>query len=79
MDLVKNQIESLASGTSSSHNRIKTEQLLDLLVPAPDKCYSNLMEDIKKVKDSLNKIYESKTNIISLDKKLNNLFNKNQQ
>ena len=31
----QSQIQSLTSGTSSSHNRIKTEQLLDILLPFP--------------------------------------------
>lgn len=34
-DLVKKQILNLTSGTSSSHNRIKTEQLQEILIPLP--------------------------------------------
>ena len=34
---VREQIESLTSGTSSSHNRIKTEQLRKILIPFPKK------------------------------------------
>lgn len=34
---VKQQVENLTSGTSSSHNRIKTEQLSEILVPIPKK------------------------------------------
>ena len=35
LDLVKKQIEALTSGTSSSHNRIKSEQLMDIKIPFP--------------------------------------------
>jgi hypothetical protein len=31
----QSQVQSLTSGTSSSHNRIKTEQLLEVLLPVP--------------------------------------------
>lgn len=34
-DIVQAQIRNLTSGTSSSHNRIKTEQLEEILVPVP--------------------------------------------
>ena len=32
---VMSQIENLTSGTSSSHSRIKREQLADILIPIP--------------------------------------------
>lgn len=35
LDFVQIQIESLTSGTSSSHNRIKTEQLKEIFIPYP--------------------------------------------
>lgn len=35
LDVVSNQIQYLVSGTSSSHNRIKSEQLQNVLIPWP--------------------------------------------
>lgn len=37
MEIVQNQIESLTAGTSSSHNRIKSDQLRSILIPIPKK------------------------------------------
>ncbi len=53
----QSQIQSLTSGTSSSHNRIKTEQLLNILLPVPrnkDRTkYHDFIEDFKKAHRSL--------------------------
>ena len=51
-DSVQKQIRNLTSGTSSSHNRIKTEQLQEVLVPVPatengELLYSKLEAKIK--------------------------------
>jgi len=50
----QSQIQSLTSGTSSSHNRIKTAQLLDILLPVPNAKgkskleYERFIENFKK-------------------------------
>jgi type I restriction-modification system DNA methylase subunit len=55
----QSQIQSLTSGTSSSHNRIKTEQLLDILLPIPKERkrekseYRRLVEDFSRAHASL--------------------------
>lgn len=62
---VMRQIENLTAGTSSSHSRIKTEQLADILIPIPDS------EDAKKecnrieeaLEDSINSIYHAEASI----------------
>lgn len=78
LDFVKKQIESLTSGTSSSHNRIKTEQLLDLLIPNPEIYLSNkdLSKNICELEKAINQIYCSKNIINNFDFKLSELINK---
>lgn len=47
-DIVKNQIQSLTAGTSSSHNRIKSEQLKDIMIPLPKK-HSDLYKELNQI------------------------------
>ena len=55
----QSQINSLTSGTSSSHNRIKTEQLLNILLPfpkgrnRPNSSYSQLIKNYQTAHTSL--------------------------
>lgn len=53
----QSQIQSLTSGTSSSHNRIKTEQLLNILLPIPNRKnkvpYCNFIKEFKEAHLSL--------------------------
>ncbi|MCI8550824.1 MAG: N-6 DNA methylase [Lachnospiraceae bacterium] len=62
-DHVKIQIQSMTSGTSSSHSRIKREQLSEILIPVPVK--KRQIEKLAKMgetlKSAINKIYESET------------------
>ncbi|MBM7094793.1 N-6 DNA methylase [Bacillus sp. H-16] len=52
MDIVKKQIINLTSGTSSSHNRIKAEQLGSILLPFP-KPTGEMFEQFKKLGDTI--------------------------
>ena len=58
---VQKQIESLTSGTSSSHSRIKTEQLLNILIPNPKLFKNNkiISTKIKASNNLLDTIYSS--------------------
>jgi predicted RNA methylase len=59
MSYAQSQIQSLTSGTSSSHNRIKTEQLMDVLLPVPNTkkkrtlVYKHLVDNFAKAHTSL--------------------------
>ena len=70
---VRQQIENLTSGTSSSHNRIKTEQLNEILIPLPragseiEKKY-NIIAD--KIEESINLKYKAQNNLLSEIKEL---------
>ena len=71
---VQKQIENLTSGTSSSHSRIKREQLADILVPIPK------TEKGKKLYEKINKAVEQSMKDIYLaeeviSKQLNELDN----
>ena len=62
---VQSQIANLTSGTSSSHNRIKREQLSNILIPIPQtkgelNKYKNLNNILKKAIDN---IYKSELDI----------------
>jgi len=48
---VQNQIQSLTSGTSSSHNRIKTKDLSEVLIPLPVKNSELYNELLKKANE----------------------------
>jgi len=58
---ISQQIENLTSGTSSSHNRIKTEQLHDILIPIPkDDCKLNEINTIaNRIEAAIKKKYEA--------------------
>ena len=60
------QIESMTSGTSSSHSRIKREQLGEILLPVPvaDDKKKICRELGKKIERAINEIYQGE-NIIS--------------
>jgi len=76
-DYAQNQIRSLTSGTSSSHNRIKTKELLSIKLPIPKResklreKYDSSIEEFKKSYIQLNK-----SNIMLYDnwKCINSLF-----
>lgn len=63
---VKNQIDNLTSGTSSSHSRIKREQLAEIMIPTPKS--KRKKEEYKKInniiKDSIAMIYTAENNIM---------------
>jgi type I restriction-modification system DNA methylase subunit len=78
LSLVRHQIESLTSGTSSSHNRIKTDQLMNVLIPVPKddtEAYDRLSEVANKVKESINQKYSAENNMITQESILEGLFN----
>ena len=76
---VQKQIESLTSGTSSSHSRIKTEQLMNIIIPNPEfiKSNSNILSKIKSSNIALDDIYSSKSVLNEFDSLLENSINKN--
>lgn len=55
---VAKQIENLTSGTSSSHSRIKREQLADILIPYPTTIEAK--EQISSINDQIKSAFESK-------------------
>lgn len=63
---VKNQIENLTSGTSSSHSRIKQEQLAEIMIPVPKS--KKKKEEYKRantqIKRSIEMIYEAENSIM---------------
>ena len=62
---VMNQIENLTSGTSSSHSRIKREQLADILIPIPlrENAKKAIAEVDKKLEAAIFQIYSSEDQI----------------
>lgn len=62
---VRNQIENLTSGTSSSHSRIKQEQLANIMIPIPKS--KNKKEEYHKanviIKDAIEQIYAAQNNV----------------
>lgn len=72
---VKQQIENLTSGTSSSHNRIKTEQLSQILIALPkhgtdeEKKY-NIIAD--KIEESIKLKYNAQESLLEEIKNLEN-------
>lgn len=62
---VKNQIENLTSGTSSSHSRIKQEQLAEIMIPVPKS--KKKKEEYKlaneRIKSSIEMIYKAENTI----------------
>ncbi len=72
--MVMSQIESLTAGTSSSHSRIKREQLADILIPIPNNEITK--ESMSRIgvilNDSVDQIYKAEdainTNMLLLNK-----------
>lgn len=62
---VMNQIENLTSGTSSSHSRIKREQLADILIPIPVSATAKQLvaETDREIGKAINLIYSAEDNI----------------
>lgn len=62
---VMNQIESLSAGTSSSHSRIKREQLADILIPIPISAdaKSKIVDIDERIKRAIDSIYAAEGNI----------------
>lgn len=62
---VKKQIENLTSGTSSSHSRIKQEQLAEIMIPVPKS--KRKIEEYKRanerIKEAIEMIYVAESNI----------------
>lgn len=59
---VDDQIQALTAGTSSSHNRIKAEQLANILIPYPrpnTEIYEKLMILASKTQEAINTKYDS--------------------
>lgn len=56
-EMVKNQIVNLTSGTSSSHNRIKTEQLMEIELPirTDAEFYKNSAKELKEATEAIYK------------------------
>ena len=63
---VKKQIENLTSGTSSSHSRIKQEQLADILIPIPrsEQRKKEFAEINSIIEASISRIYDAE-NVIT--------------
>lgn len=72
---VMSQIENLTSGTSSSHSRIKREQLADILIPIPvsDAAKEMIAEINRKLESSIIQIYTAESQISTSMSFLNNL------
>lgn len=68
---VKKQIENLTSGTSSSHSRIKQEQLADILIPVPknEKMKMEFSRINTIINESISKIYDAE-NLITQQMKI---------
>lgn len=73
---VKVQIESMTSGTSSSHSRIKREQLEEILIPVPTipETIQKFEKINEKLKESIKKIYESDESISDCMNGLNSVY-----
>lgn len=60
-DIAQDQIRALTSGTSSSHNRIKTRELMSIKLPIPRKDssgrreYDSIIQTFRSANESLNK------------------------
>ena len=63
---VRNQIENLTSGTSSSHSRIKQEQLAEIMIPIPRS--KKKKEEYRKanaiIKEAVEQIYSAENSIL---------------
>lgn len=72
---VSKQIENLTSGTSSSHSRIKREQLADILIPVPktDSAIAKMQELDALLAKNIEAIYEAELGIRDCVNVLNSL------
>lgn len=72
---VMNQIENLTSGTSSSHSRIKREQLADILIPIPvSETAKQLVAEIdKELEAAIKLLYSAKDRITDRFSVLNDI------
>lgn len=72
---VMNQIENLTAGTSSSHSRIKREQLADILIPIPidTDAKSQILKINANLEKAINQVYSAEGNIISCFSLLNHI------
>ena len=70
-----NQIENLTSGTSSSHSRIKREQLADILIPIPvSEAAKQLVAEIdKELEAAIKLLYSAKDRITDRFSVLNDI------
>lgn len=67
--IVQNQIKSLTSGTSASHNRIKTRELAKVRIPVPipdSKANKELLAIVKKYKSSFENLVQETINLSTL-------------
>ena len=73
---VKVQIESMTSGTSSSHSRIKREQLGDILIPVPvgEKQIKEMKMMGEKIKKAIEEIYIGENAILEQQLLLENIY-----
>ncbi|MDW4389218.1 N-6 DNA methylase [Staphylococcus saprophyticus] len=65
---VQSQIRNLTSGTSSSHNRIKREQLKEIIIPYP----LNYLTDSMNIKDIINQKYEAHSSLTKIKNDIEN-------
>lgn len=66
---VQSQIQSLTSGTSASHNRIKTRHLAQVVLPIPlsgTKSASSLKQIVNDYKCTLNELHKNTERLLSL-------------
>ena len=76
-DYSQNQIRSLTSGTSSSHNRIKTKELLSIKLPIPregTKTREIYDKSVKTFMDANTKLNKANQSLFESWNELNNIF-----
>ena len=74
---VQAQILSLTSGTSASHNRIRSNSLEDVIIPVPYKgtpVYKKLDSLVKKYIKYNKELYEVEESIFKVEEDLNSIF-----
>ncbi|WP_216635055.1 N-6 DNA methylase [Bacillus paranthracis] len=72
-DIVKKQIQSLTAGTSSSHNRIKQEQLREITIPIPKKeseLYEVILNIGEETEEAIKLKYEAEYRLNNQKEKL---------
>ncbi len=77
MSEIRNQIESLTTGTSSSHNRVKATKLAEIIIPFPKK-NTKLLEDFNEKADEIEKSfikkYEIEKNLDEIGKEIRDIL-----